>query len=1054
MSDFKDLYKKIHKNLPDNNRQEITARDLREVLNEMTCVMEHGFEHLHDDVKRNAINIQFVDSKMSTPGSINGTSLKDESLTLDKIVKGEDKQVISVYEGTTSWKFVKDLIDEGSLDIKKLTNGEEGYVLVSTTDGVEWSYVADVIVDGTIDSLKIKSGEEGQLLTTEDGKTIWKGVSDIVTDGSLGVNKLVKGEDKDVLVSTTDGVEWGKTVDTIDDNTVDVSKLVKGEDGQVLFTDGDEIVWKGAEEVIPAGSVELEKLTNGEKGQLLVSGDEKPEWTDLKDIINISNGSAQGSLQQESNVASEMYSFAEGNDTNASGFASHAEGHHTISTKHGSHAEGRDTKANADYSHAEGSETETRGENSHAEGLKTIAYGENSHAEGEGTQTLNKNEHAEGQWNKSNHETHEFPHKENTTLSVGIGSSELDRKNAFEIMQNGDIYVIGMGEYDGTNAREEESSTLQVVMQDEIDRATQAEEELDEKIDAETERAENKETELDNKIDVEQSRAENAELTLRTSIDGISIVREDDGGYDANHADVYHLEVDGQQKGQKIVIRKDNTLRSVYLGHVDDRLDNENSETVISGTGNTALCFIYYVNGKYELVAVDVEHFLSESEFKDGLIVENHEVRVRIDSTSEGFLTVSPEGVKLDGVQTYVDNKVKEEDDRASEAERVLDGKVEGEKVRAESAEGVLDGKIESEIDRATQRENEINDRLTSAGNTFDGRLNTLEQPLMVGQGGKAGQVWTNTGMGAKWADVEGGVDLPLERGEGEYSVIMKTDSGSENKVIPVSTLGKRSVVFGERNETNYNNSLIVGDRNKLIWSVYNDQTSSVIFGKSNEAKGNLTFTFGKSNKQNYGESVFTAGDSNDIQINKTIILGYNNVVPREPGIYREKAFIFGDNLTTNNNTEFAFGIRNNPHKVTGDDLSTGTFLSVGLGLTSGINSNVIEIMRNGDIYINGVGGYDGQDFESAKTLQEVVSEIKSYTGNYIQEIKQEGGSISFKSTNFRTGGTDDNTINFKTINGQSPFGMGDIVLYQVMTEDEFSKIQPQEGVFYYIEED
>lgn len=39
------------------------------------------------------------------------------------------------------------------------------------------------------------------------------------------------------------------------------------------------------------------------------------------------------------------------------------------------------------------------------------------------------------------------------------------RKNAFEIMMNGDIYVIGIGGYDGTNASASTSSTLQTVLQ-------------------------------------------------------------------------------------------------------------------------------------------------------------------------------------------------------------------------------------------------------------------------------------------------------------------------------------------------------------------------------------------------------------------------------------------------------------------------------------------------------------------------------------------------------------------------------------------------------------
>lgn len=93
-------------------------------------------------------------------------------------------------------------------------------------------------------------------------------------------------------------------------------------------------------------------------------------------------------------------------------------------------------------SHVEGRHGVAFGVDSHVEGNENIADGNASHAEGYNTRTRNNNEHAEGQFNKSN---------PGTIHSVGIGTSESDRKNAFEIMQNGDAYLKGIGGYDGTN---------------------------------------------------------------------------------------------------------------------------------------------------------------------------------------------------------------------------------------------------------------------------------------------------------------------------------------------------------------------------------------------------------------------------------------------------------------------------------------------------------------------------------------------------------------------------------------------------------------------------
>lgn len=148
-------------------------------------------------------------------------------------------------------------------------------------------------------------------------------------------------------------------------------------------------------------------------------------------------------------------SHAEGKGTEANGNASHAEGAVSKATGNYSHAEGFNTKANETTSHAEGHKTIASGANSHAEGAYCEAKGEMSHVEGFHTETNNASEHAEGSYNKSNTDTRH---------SVGIGSSESDRKNAFEVMQNGDIYVIGLGGYDGTNPGADGVLTLQQLL--------------------------------------------------------------------------------------------------------------------------------------------------------------------------------------------------------------------------------------------------------------------------------------------------------------------------------------------------------------------------------------------------------------------------------------------------------------------------------------------------------------------------------------------------------------------------------------------------------------
>lgn len=158
-------------------------------------------------------------------------------------------------------------------------------------------------------------------------------------------------------------------------------------------------------------------------------------------------------------------SHAEGYETVASGAASHSEGVSTIAgietvaktassdTADGkfTHAEGNGTLAHGNSSHAEGKSSISNGRNSHAEGANTKTDGVASHAEGYQTRTQNRNEHAEGSFNRSNKASDNYGNAGNTLHSVGYGTSESNRKNALEIMQDGKVYITGVGGYDGAN---------------------------------------------------------------------------------------------------------------------------------------------------------------------------------------------------------------------------------------------------------------------------------------------------------------------------------------------------------------------------------------------------------------------------------------------------------------------------------------------------------------------------------------------------------------------------------------------------------------------------
>lgn len=147
-------------------------------------------------------------------------------------------------------------------------------------------------------------------------------------------------------------------------------------------------------------------------------------------IWKANNLSTSVKENDSSNVVNGSYSHAEGYHTKANGSYSHAEGFSSVASGSVSHAEGEGTKAIGAYSHSEGNGSVANGYYSHAEGWYTIAN--------------NQSEHASGRYNISSSGSSTFGDSGNTLFSVGNGTDNA-RHNAFEIKQNGDIYLSSGG---------------------------------------------------------------------------------------------------------------------------------------------------------------------------------------------------------------------------------------------------------------------------------------------------------------------------------------------------------------------------------------------------------------------------------------------------------------------------------------------------------------------------------------------------------------------------------------------------------------------------------
>lgn len=192
---------------------------------------------------------------------------------------------------------------------------------------------------------------------------------------------------------------------------------------------------------------------------------------------NTASGNYGSFAEGYGNTASGEYgSHAEGFLNTASGDSVHVEGQENTATHSSAHAEGRKTNANNNGAHSEGTYSDASGVASHAEGYGSkdyhnIASGDGSHTEGVCTRSQNKGEHAEGCSNVSHKASNTYGDAGNTQHSIGIGTHYNSTKNALEVMQNGDYYLLGVGGYQGTDTKVQNASirTIQEVINSKAD---------------------------------------------------------------------------------------------------------------------------------------------------------------------------------------------------------------------------------------------------------------------------------------------------------------------------------------------------------------------------------------------------------------------------------------------------------------------------------------------------------------------------------------------------------------------------------------------------------
>lgn len=299
------------------------------------------------------------------------------------------------------------------------------------------------------------------------------------------------------------------------------------------------------------------------------------------------------------------------------------------------------------------------------------------------------------------------------TLTDNLNSEISDRKKAIKAESD----RAKAAEQQESQSRADADDAIKSLLSAETSRATTAENDLSDRVTSEKNRATTAENTITNNLNseisdrkeaikAESDRAKAAEQAMQANLGSIKIVKVTSD--DATIASSYQLQVNGEAKGATIDIAKDQSIKDINVLDMNATLNDNGTIKAGNPVGSTALCISYILaDGTYKLAKLDYSRFLEETEFSNGLEVNNHKIYVKVDQLSESFLSVSSAGLKIAGVQNAINTAVDAERvAREAECKQIKDS-------ITQSGQGSIVA-LDAEIKRAKEAEAAITSNLNN----------------------------------------------------------------------------------------------------------------------------------------------------------------------------------------------------------------------------------------------------------------------------------------------------------------------------------------------------
>ena len=324
---------------------------------------------------------------------------------------------------------------------------------------------AETSISNNADAIKLKASQEEVTKLSDDYKLYTKNTTEFIQTAKgwqLNWEKLISTDDADVenhqdyITFDNGDIILGESSSDLKVKITNDSIQFKGTSDTEVTPDSDATAWITGktfhisdgeiQNSLKFGNILMKPTSNGnlaigdyaEFGSTVRIGNPSSRYTRINSnglMVNNENtviaqiGYGTAGDPNGGNSVYAFYTFGERKTGTSSGGYSLIEGCNNAATGFCAHAEGWNSTASGVSSHAEGSYSEASGDDSHAEGRDTKAIGQYSHAGGLGTIAKNNYQTAIGRYNADG----------NYAFSVGNGSSDTERSNAFTVDWSGNI---------------------------------------------------------------------------------------------------------------------------------------------------------------------------------------------------------------------------------------------------------------------------------------------------------------------------------------------------------------------------------------------------------------------------------------------------------------------------------------------------------------------------------------------------------------------------------------------------------------------------------------